>query len=195
MASGTRKRDIPYAIAVPLDVARDRIVVVERARQGEAQTVLLEKIRGAPAQSGLGTGVSGDGKSESGCIVVRGLLRIADEEMQVVPVEFVQRGVHAKCGLRRDAATLCAGERQPFAQDRIVHGQRALLPREEHVVDAARLGMAAQDVPNCHREFSRKLRERGVVEVGEPSEFRRIVRRLACQDAARPLGPEPARAR
>ena len=177
---------------MPLDVPCDRIARVERAGQREAQTVLLENVRGASPKPGFGTGIRRNGETESGRVVVCGLFGVSDEEVQVVPVEFVQGGVHknAVCGTTPQPYAPASVE--PFAQDRIVHGQRALFPRKEHVVDASRLGMSAQNVPDGRRKLRAEFGESGVVEVRKPSQLGGILSRLAGEALGGGLGQRRA---
>src|ERR1700678_1899891 len=73
------------------DVARDRIVGYEAGRDHEAQLVLFEHVAAAVFDPGFGTSVGDLFESKGRHIVVRGLLRVADVELDVVPIDACER--------------------------------------------------------------------------------------------------------
>ena len=84
-------RDVFDAVAVQHDVPRDLVVRHQARRQHEAQIVLLEQIADAISHAGLRTRVRDLIEAERRHVIVRRLLRVADVELDVVPVDLCQR--------------------------------------------------------------------------------------------------------
>jgi hypothetical protein len=68
-------------------VARDRVVLADRARDDQADLALLEDVRGAVAHARLRPGVGGAREAERVLVEVGRLLGVADPELDVVPAE------------------------------------------------------------------------------------------------------------
>ena len=107
-------RDISDAVAMQPNVSRDLVVRHEARRQDEAQLVLLEQIADAISNSRLGPGIADLVEAERRHVVMRGLLGVADVELDVIPVDLCQRvglrlggGAHVR-GLEGAAAGSCA---------------------------------------------------------------------------------------
>jgi hypothetical protein len=78
------ERDVLHAVAVAVDVLRDRPLGTERRREDEPDLSLLEQVRRAVADLGFETGVPRDGEPERVHVVERGLAGIPDPELDVV---------------------------------------------------------------------------------------------------------------
>ena len=81
------QRDVVHAVAVPLDMLGDGvdgIVRLERRGQHEANLILLDDIRRAPALPGLRSAVRHQLHAERRAIVIRRLPGIADVELDVI---------------------------------------------------------------------------------------------------------------
>ena len=63
----------------------DLVLAAKRARDDEPDVALLEHVARAVAHAGLGARVRGAAEAERVLVVVRGLLRVADPELDVVP--------------------------------------------------------------------------------------------------------------
>src|SRR5262245_6881674 len=78
-------RDVANAVAVLRGEARDLVVVAQRTRQDEADLALTEDVGRPIAHARLGSRVRVARKAEGVLEVVRGLLRVPDPELDVVP--------------------------------------------------------------------------------------------------------------
>ena len=82
---GHAQRDVLHAVAVSERVPADRAVAAHRARDDEADLVLLEHVARAIAHARLGAGVRGAAKAERVLVVERRLLRVPHPQLDVVP--------------------------------------------------------------------------------------------------------------
>ena len=82
---GHRERDVLDAVTVAAAVPRDVVVLAQRRRQHEADASLLEHVRGSVAYPGLRACVGSAGESQCLLVEVRGLLGVADPQLDVVP--------------------------------------------------------------------------------------------------------------
>lgn len=73
-----------YAIAVEVDVSGDVMIGAERGAEDKTNFILLEDIGGAVADTGLGSGVGDQFKSEGRLIKVSGLFGVAHIELDVI---------------------------------------------------------------------------------------------------------------
>src|SRR5581483_8890382 len=79
------QRDVLDAVAVHVREVADLVPAPQRARHDEANVVLLEDVARAVAHSRLGARVRGAAEAERVLVVVRGLLRVSDPELDVIP--------------------------------------------------------------------------------------------------------------
>ena len=108
------ERQVPDAVAVPVDVVGDDPSLVAQIRpdrrgQHEPDLVLLEQVAGAVADPGLGPSIPDQLESEGGAVVVAGLLGVPDPELDVVGAvdgEGVARGGGGGQGLGLHAVSL-----------------------------------------------------------------------------------------
>ena len=82
---GHRERDVLHAVAVAAAVPRDVVVLAQRGGEHEADAPLLEHVRGAVADAGLRARVRRAREAERVLVEVRGLLGVADPQLDVVP--------------------------------------------------------------------------------------------------------------
>ena len=82
---GHGERDVLDAVAVLREVARDLVLLAQRARDDEADLALLEDVRGAVAHSRLRPRVRRAREAHRVLVEVGGLLRVPDPELEVVP--------------------------------------------------------------------------------------------------------------
>ncbi len=88
---GHTQRDVGDAVAVAADEVGDRSIRSQRAREHHAHVALLEQVRGAVADSGLRPGVGRQRETERGHVEVCRLARVADVEVQMIPVHLGER--------------------------------------------------------------------------------------------------------
>jgi hypothetical protein len=81
---GNPERDHARPVAVAGVVLRDLVVGRQRAGEDEPDAALLEDVRGAVAQAGLEPRVGDLLEAEGARVVVRGLLGVADPQLDVV---------------------------------------------------------------------------------------------------------------
>jgi hypothetical protein len=81
---GHAQRDLVHAVAVVGVVARDLVVTAECAGQDQPDAALLQNVRDAVAAACLEPRVGGLGEAERVAVVVGGLRRVADVELEVV---------------------------------------------------------------------------------------------------------------
>src|SRR5476649_1862696 len=98
---------------------------MQRRGQDEAHFILHQDVGSAVARSGFGTAVGGQAEAESGAVVVRGLARVADVELDVIGAverqEILLNGLgmlpdlrHGFSSMRRQKASClrpCRGKR------------------------------------------------------------------------------------
>ncbi len=84
---GRRERDAAHAVAVPRDVIVDRTARPQCRREHEPDVALRDHVRGAVGEAGLGAGVGQRPEAEGGDVVLRGLLRVADPQLEVVEAQ------------------------------------------------------------------------------------------------------------
>ncbi len=82
---GNGQSGVLHAVAVRAGEARDLAVAAQAARQDETDVALLQQIGGPVADTCLGSGVGRLRKAERSLVVVGGLLRVADVQLEVVP--------------------------------------------------------------------------------------------------------------
>ena len=72
------------AVTVEPQVIGDVALGLQRRGEHEAHLALLEDVAGPVANARLGTGIGDDVESERLAVVVRGLARVADPQLDVV---------------------------------------------------------------------------------------------------------------
>ena len=82
---GDAERDVLHAVAVRGSVLADRRAAAKSARDDEADLVLFEHVARAVADARLGPCVRRPPEAERVLVVVGGLLRVPDPELDVVP--------------------------------------------------------------------------------------------------------------
>ena len=79
------ERDVLHPVAVAGVVPGDLVILAERGREDKPDLALLEDIGGAVADAGLRPCVGRPGEPEGVLVEVRGLLRVADPQLDVIP--------------------------------------------------------------------------------------------------------------
>ena len=79
------QRDVLHTVAVQTREVADLVAAPQRARDDEADLVLLEDVARAIAHTGLRPRVRGAPEAERVLVVVRRLLRVPDPQLDVVP--------------------------------------------------------------------------------------------------------------
>src|SRR5262249_45503175 len=82
---GHAQRDVLQAVAVGAREVPDPRVAAEAAAHDDADLTLLEDVRCAIADAGLGAGVCRSSKAERVLVPVGGLLRVPDPQLDVIP--------------------------------------------------------------------------------------------------------------
>ena len=98
------ERDVFHAVAMLLHMLVDPVPGIKRAREHESDFVLLQHIRAGLALARLGTAIGDQLIPERAAVEVRRLLRVADEELDVVGTvdrERVERGRCVRPSLSR----------------------------------------------------------------------------------------------
>src|ERR1700680_2331101 len=78
------ERDGSYAITVQAQMVGDRTVGLQRRREHEAHLALLQDVAGTVTDAGFRSGVGDDVEAERCAVVVGGLARVADPQLDVV---------------------------------------------------------------------------------------------------------------
>src|SRR5215207_3983875 len=171
------ERDAPGAVSVPARELRDFTVHAHPAREHEANVALLEHVRRAVADAGLRPGVRGSREAEGVLVEVRGLLGVADPELEMIPAlerhEIVR--AHRRILDRSTAVALDRDLAVP-GEDRVVSGvrevTRPLLHRPSEPPAHALVGLAVK--PATHVAMRHPAHVPGPLPVRKPGRLRLV---------------------
>ena len=82
---GDGERDVAHAVSLRRRPLADLAVRAQTAREDEADIALLEDVGGAVAHARLGPCIRGAGEAVRRLVEERGLLRVPDPDLEVVP--------------------------------------------------------------------------------------------------------------